>query len=86
MEVLTLFIHYPCDRTLVSITKFERLMVIDPIFFESIRQGNANRLLYLLNMTNGLKYGISPDITFRVGSHDRPAINLAIEAGHAQVG
>ena len=61
-------------------------MVIDPIYFESIRQGNANNLQYLVNMTKGLQYGISPDITFRVGPYDRPAINLAIEAGHAQVG
>ena len=67
-------------------SNFERLMVIDPIYFESIRQGSASRLQYLLNMTNGLKYGISPDITFRVGPYDRPAINLAIEAGHTQVG
>ena len=67
-------------------SNFERLMVIDPIYFESVRQGHASRVQYLFNMTTGLKYAISPDITFRVGPYERPAINLAIEAGHTQVG
>ena len=67
-------------------SKFEKMVILDPIYFDCIRQGNAKRLQELLNMTRGLKCGIDPDDTFRVGSYSRPAINLAIEAGHVQVG
>ena len=67
-------------------TKFEKMMILDPIYFECIRQGYADKLQELLYVTNGLQHGISPDDTFRVGSYNRPAINLAIEAGHTNVG
>ena len=62
------------------------MLVLDPIYFECVRQGNAKKLQDLLYLTKDLQYGVSPDDTFRVGSHNRPAINLAIEAGHTNVG
>ena len=67
-------------------SKFEKLLVLDPIYFECVRQGDAKRLEDLLSLTKGLQYGINPDESFRIGSHNRPAVNLAIEAGHTNVG
>ena len=74
------------SRGLGSMSKLEKMLILDPISFECIRQGYSKRLQQLLFMTKGLKYGVNPDDTFRVGSHDRPSINLAIEAGHTEVG
>ena len=73
-------------RALRSMSRFEKMLLLDPIYFECVRQGNAKRLKQLLNMTSGLMCGITPDDTFKVGSYNRPAINLAIEAGHTNVG
>ena len=67
-------------------SKFEKLLVLDPIYFECVRQGDAKRLEDLLCLTNGLQYGINPDESFRIGAYNRPAVNLAIEAGHTKVG
>jgi hypothetical protein len=67
-------------------SKFEKLLVLDPIYFECVRQGDSKRLGDLLGLTKGLQYGINPDESFRIGLHNRPAVNLAIEAGHIEVG
>ena len=62
------------------------MLILDPIFFDCVRQGDSKRLRDLLNYTRNTKFGISPDQTFRIGSYYRPAVNLAIEAGHFDVG
>ena len=77
------FYHF---RGLKSMSKFEKMLILDPISFECIRQGHAKRLQHLIYMTKDLKYGVNPDDAFRVGSHNRPGINLAIEAGNTDVG
>ena len=79
-------IFFTFHRALRSMSRFEKMLLLDPIYFECVRQGNAKKLKQLLNMTSGLACGVTPDDTFKVGSYDRPVINLAIEAGHTNVG
>ena len=79
-------IYFTFHRALRSMSRFEKMLLLDPIYFECVRQGNAKRLKQLLNMTSGLACAVSPDDTFKVGSYSRPVINLAIEAGHTNVG
>ena len=62
------------------------MLILDPIYFDCVRNGNSKRLRTLLYFTKDMQFGISPDQTFRIGCHNRPAINLAIEAGHSDVG
>ena len=62
------------------------MLILDPIFFDCVRQGNSKRLQDLIYFTKNMQFGISPDDTFRVGYYNRPAVNLAIEAGHIDVG
>ena len=73
-------------RALKSMSRFEKMLLLDPIYFECVRQGNDERLKQLLKMTSGITCGITPDDTFKVGSYNRPVINLAIEAGRTNVG
>ena len=62
------------------------MLILDPIYFDCVRQGNSKRLRDLIYLTKNVQFGISPDDTFRIGSYNRPAVNLAIEAGHIDVG
>ena len=62
------------------------MLVLDPIYFDCVRKGDSRRLQDLLFYTKDMQFGISPDQTFRIGSYNRPAINLAIEAGNVDIG